>query len=612
MSLPNSPYDAFVQTTQRFPDHPFLHIPASARRAYASDHDGQCAALTLSYREMLAAIELRRLAYARAGYGAGDRVALMLENRPDFFEHFFALNALGASIVPLNGDSRAQEITYVAHHAGVVLAVGVDSTIERLHAALGDTVPLAEAKSDTLPAALRSPSPSRLASPSPTSASASASTSTSAAVPPLAPAPIALDESRPATPDEECAILYTSGTTGQPKGCILDNRYFLSIARLYLSEGGLCEMHTGVERLITPLPLFHMNALACSTMAMVLSGGCLIQLDRFHPRTWWQDVVASEATIMHYLGVMPAILLALEEDPGATQGTSGPTPTADHSTPATPQTPTQAQTHTPASATKSHRLRFGYGANVDPAHQHAFESRFGIPLIEAWAMTETGGAIVIAASHEPRHIGTRCFGTPREGMQVRLADPEGHEVADGTPGEMLVRRAGPAPREGFFRGYLKDPAATETAWAGGWFHTGDIVRRDESGRLHFVDRLKNIIRRAGENIAALEVEACLLEHEAVKQTAVIAAPDPLRDEEVMACVVIAPGHAADKATAASLQQWCLERLAYFKAPGYIAFIDALPTTSTNKVQKMRLAEFGANPLLAPLCFDLRAFKKRTG
>jgi acyl-CoA synthetase (AMP-forming)/AMP-acid ligase II len=562
MSLPNSPYEAFVQTTRRFPDHPFLHIPASARRVYTSDPHGECTALTLSYREMLAAIETQRVEYARAGYGSSARVALMVDNRPDFFVHFFALNALGASIVPLNGDSHAQEIVYIAQHSEIALAVGIGSGLVRLREALGESIPIfdacAPAGQDIASRQVSLP------------LHITTSAQTGAEVPDI----------HPATLDDECAIVYTSGTTGQPKGCLLDNRYFLSIAELYLSEGGLCEVRTGVERLITPLPLFHMNALACSTMAMVLSGGCVIQLDRFHPRSWWQDVATSGATIMHYLGVMPAILLGLD-DP------------AD------------------ADAARSHQVRFGYGANVDPVHQRTFESRFGIPLIEAWAMTETGGAIVIASSHEPRDIGTRCFGRPRDGMAVRLVDQEDREVANDVPGELLVRRAGPDQRQGFFRGYLKDAAATDAAWQGGWFHTGDIVRRDDDGNLHFVDRLKNIIRRAGENIAALEVEACLLEHVAVQQTAVIAAPDALRDEEVMACVVVAPGHAADRTTAASLQQWCLERLAYFKAPGYIAFVDALPTTSTNKVQKTRLAAFGANPLLAPLCFDLRAFKKRT-
>ena len=114
---------------------------------------------------------------------------------------------------------------------------------------------------------------------------------------------------------DECALLYTSGTTGKPKGCLLSNFYFLNVGQRYLDEGGLCAVRDGEERLITPLPFFHMNALAVSTTAMILSAGCVVQLDRFHPKTWWRDVADSGATIVHYLGVMPAILLGLAEDP---------------------------------------------------------------------------------------------------------------------------------------------------------------------------------------------------------------------------------------------------------------------------------------------------------
>ena len=176
----------------------------------------------------------------------------------------------------------------------------------------------------------------------------------------------------------ECALLYTSGTTGKPKGCLLSNFYFLNVGQRYLDEGGLCTVRPREDRLITPLPLFHMNALAVSTTAMILSGGCLIQLDRFHPRTWWRDVAESGATIVHYLGVMPAILNSHAED-----------------------------LHR-----KQHHVRFGYGANANPSDHAAFEERFGFPLVEAWAMTETGGGALIAASREPRHVGTRCIGSP--------------------------------------------------------------------------------------------------------------------------------------------------------------------------------------------------------
>src|SRR5262249_24201726 len=155
-------------------------------------------------------------------------------------------------------------------------------------------------------------------------------------------------------------------------------------------------------------------------------------------------------------------------------------------------------------------------------------------------------------------------------------------------GELLVRQLGADPGKGFFSGYYRDPAATAEAWRDGWFHTGDAVRRGEDGQLHFVDRRKNIIRRSGENIAALEVEAALAGHPAIQQVAVIATPDQVRDEEVMACVVLAQKELLRKETAISIQDWCLERLAYFKAPGYVAFLDELPVTSTNKVQKAKL------------------------
>ena len=133
------------------------------------------------------------------------------------------------------------------------------------------------------------------------------------------------------------------------------------------------------------------------------------------------------------------------------------------------------------------------------------------------------------------------------------------------------------------------------------------MRRGPDGQLHFVDRRKNIIRRAGENIAALEVEAALAGHPAVGQVAVIAKPDPVRDEEVMACIVANESIPANEDTAISIQEWCFDRLAYFKAPGYIAFLGELPVTSTNKVQKERLADFAIDP---NACFDLRDRKRR--
>jgi acyl-CoA synthetase (AMP-forming)/AMP-acid ligase II len=456
-----------------------------------------------SYAQALALVDDIAGRYRRAGYRRGHRVALRLPNCPQFLLHFLALNSLGISVLPLNPDARAAELEYVLGHSEASAVI------------TGDTL----------------------------------------AAPPPAPAPGAASE---------CALLYTSGTTGKPKGCLLSDFYFLNVGQRYLDEGGLCEVRHGAERLITPLPLFHMNALAVSSTAMILAAGCVVQLDRFHPKTWWRDVADSRATIVHYLGVMPAVLLSLDGSP----------------------------------LERAHAVRFGYGANANPRDHAAFEARFGFPLIEAWAMTETGGGALIAASREPRHVGTRCIGHPPPGLEILIDD---------LSGELLVRHSGSDPRRGFFSGYLKDAAATEEAWREGWFHTGDAVRRGPDGQLHFVDRRKNIIRRAGENIAALEVEAALAGHPAIAQVAVIAAPDDVRDEEVLACVVLGNKHLPTGDTAVSIQDWCLERLAYFKAPGHVAFIDELPTTSTNKVQKARLADFALDPARR---FDLRARKRR--
>src|SRR5688500_15202239 len=457
--------------------------------------------IELSYARTLDLVGEIAARYRRAGYRPGHRVALRLPNCPEFLPHFLALNSLGVSVLPLNPDARPAELDYLLGHSGASAVIDRD----------------------------------RLAAPPP-------------APPPGEAA--------------ECALLYTSGTTGRPKGCLLSDFYFLHVGQRYLDEGGLCAVRHGAERLITPLPLFHMNALAVSATAMILAAGCVVQLDRFHPKTWWRDVVDSGATIVHYLGVMPAILMNLPETPN------------------------------------NHPVRFGYGANANPKDHATFEARFGFPLIEAWAMTETGGGALVAASREPRHVGTRCVGFPPPGLEVSISETQ----------ELLVRSAGPDPRRGFFSGYLKDEAATEQAWHDGWFHTGDAVRRGADGALHFVDRLKNIIRRAGENIAALEVEAALAGHPAIGQVAVIAVPDAVRDEEVMACVVLGPGQRPTRETAVAIQDWCLERLAYFKAPGHVVFVEALPTTATNKVQKAKLADFAFS---AADSFDLRRRKRRT-
>lgn len=534
-------YQAFRRTTEAHADREFLCVLPQTAASYAIE------ARTWSYGQTAQEVEILLRRYREAGYGHGHRAGLMLENRPAFFFHWLALNALGVSVVPMSTEWRSAELEYLVGHSEICAAVvpgGRGPELVRAARAAGRPLGVARADLADLP---------------------------QAAIP--APAPGGPDA------DTECALLYTSGTTGRPKGCVLPNEYFLWAGTWYARLGGSCPIRPGRERLITPLPLSHMNAMACSSMVMLLTGGCIIQLDRFHPSTWWESVAGSGATIVHYLGVMPPMLL------GA-----------------------------PASARdRDHAVRFGFGAGVSPRLHAAFESRFGFPLIEAWAMTETGAGAVIIANREPRKVGTACFGRAEPEIEYRIVDDGGQDVAIGQPGELLVRHAGDAPRFGFFREYLKDPAATEAAWTGGYFHTGDVVQADADGDLHFVDRKKNVIRRSGENISAVEVESVLLQHPRIAAVGVTAVPDEVRGDEVMACVV-PRGQLEDADRVAfgqELTRFCLERLAYFKTPGFIGFCESLPLTATEKIQRARLKDLGQALMGGPACVDLRALKKRT-
>ncbi|MEL7029315.1 MAG: AMP-binding protein, partial [Pseudomonadota bacterium] len=284
----------------------------------------------------------------------------------------------------------------------------------------------------------------------------------------------------------------------------------------------------------------------------------------------------SGATIVHYLGVMPAILLNM--------------PPSDDET--------------------AHRVKFGFGAGVNPKHHAPFEERFGFPLVEAWAMTETGAGGCIIANREPRHVGTSCFGKPEPAVETRIVDEEDADVPTGGEGELLVRAAGSDPRKGFFTSYHKNPEETAKAWEGGWLHTGDVVRVGPDGAFHFVDRRKNVIRRSGENISALEVEAVLSLNPAIDQVVVAAVPDEMRGDEVLALIILKPGGAGDRAAAEAIFADAMADLVYFKAPGYVAFVDAFPLTASQKPKRADVKALGRTLVEEGAAFDLRALKKR--
>lgn len=536
----NTVYERFHQSAQRWADTEFLHVEAVTAKTYGIE------ARSYTWTQASNEVERLRAAYIEAGYGHGHRVGLMLENRPIYFFHWLALNGLGVSVVPLSAEMRSAELEYLIGHSEIALAV-----------VLPDRTALITSAAETAGI------PTRVADAQAT----------------VFPAP-AIPATQAHAPDRstECALLYTSGTTGRPKGCRLTNDYFLYTGDWYTSLGGHCPVRPGVERIMTPLPLNHVNAMCFSAMAVITAGGCIIQLDRFHPKSWWESVRAAGATIVHYLGVMPAMLL------------SAP----------------------PAESDIRHSVRWGFGAGVGAADHSVFEQRFGFPLVEGWAMTETGAGAAIHAHQGERHIGTHYIGQPSSQVQVRVVAEDGGEAPAGQTGELLVRASGTDPRRHFFAGYLKDEAATAEAWAGGWFRTGDVVRRDESGGLYFVDRKKNVIRRSGENISAVEVESVLNKHPAVKTAAVAATPDPVRGDEVLACVIARDTVPEEQRQeiAASIVRWSLDRLAYYKAPGYVAFVDALPVTSSQKIQRGELKTLAAQLPGQGRCIDTRHLKNR--
>jgi acyl-CoA synthetase (AMP-forming)/AMP-acid ligase II len=358
---------------------------------------------------------------------------------------------------------------------------------------------------------------------------------------------------------------------------MLSNEYFLRFGDWYASLAGMVTLQPGKERLLTPLPLVHVNALAVSLMVMIKTGGCLIQLDRFHPKTFWQVVRDSRATALHYLGVMPAILLNFDETDEDNIGV---------------------------------QVKFGFGSGSDPKHQGRFEKRFGFPLVEGWAQTECGAGGALHCQDEPRHVGTRCFGRVTKDVEVRLVDEQGNDVAQGLPGEVLVRAAGSNPRRGFFSGYYKNEEESQKVWEGGWLHTGDVAKQSEDGSFHFVDRKKNVIRRSGENIAAVEVEGVMFQSIAVANGGVAPVPDEIRGDEVMAIVILNEGYEPTETTAREIFDFCMEKLMYYKVPGYIAFKESLPLTATEKVQRAELKILCRELVEQGDCFDLRDYKKR--
>ena len=357
---------------------------------------------------------------------------------------------------------------------------------------------------------------------------------------PAAGTPCAAAELRPG---DTLTILYTSGTTGPSKGvCCPHAQYFWWA----VNTAALLELRPD-DALCTTLPLFHTNAL--NTFFQALLMGIPVTFEkRFSASDFYAALTRSQATVTYVLGAMVPILLARERS-------------AEES---------------------AHGARRALAPGV-PARFHAeFTERTGIVLVDGWGSTETNFVLGTTAARQRPGL----MGPVHDGFSARVVDADDNDVPDGEPGELIVRADAPFA---FATGYFGAPEKTVEAWRNLWFHTGDRVIREPDGYFRFVDRMKDAIRRRGENISSYEVEQVLLGHPAVALAAAFPVRSQLAEDEVMAAVVL---HAGQSVTHFELIQYCEPRLPYFAVPRYLEFVSTLPTTESGKVQKYKLAERG--------------------
>jgi crotonobetaine/carnitine-CoA ligase len=459
------------------------------------------------------------------GVGVGDRVAVMAGNRAQALEVVLGCGWIGAIAVPINTASMGPQIEYLLRDSGARVLVIEEPYLERLKRVGLAATPLGVI-------AVVGSSEAAVASPVAV-----------ACWPALGADETTATEAAAVRPGDPLAILYTSGTTGPAKGVVMPHAQFVA-------WGVNTARILGVDAddvLGTTLPLFHVNALNTAAQAL-LTGAEAVFEARFSATRYWQQVADARVSIVYLLGAMVPMLLAQPED----------------------------------AAERAHRVRIGLGPGVPMAAARAFEARSGVRLLEGYGSTETN--FVIAGDRGAPPDGS--MGRVQPGFEARVVDADEAELAPGEAGELVLRASEPWS---FSAGYFGKAGQTVQAWRNGWFHTGDRVVREADGRIRFLDRLKDAIRRRGENISSYEVEQVLLAHPAVAEAAAFPVRSELAEDEVMVALVARPGHALD---AAQVCAWCVERLPKFALPRYVDVVADLPRTENGKVRKFVLRERG--------------------
>lgn len=339
--------------------------------------------------------------------------------------------------------------------------------------------------------------------------------------------------------DDLANIQFTSGSSGLPKGCMLTHRYWLTLA--HAVHQAVIPL-TADDAMLTAQSFSYLDPQWALVLAL-MSGSRLVVLDRFRPSLLWDKIVEHNISFFYCLAAMPLMLL---------------------SSPAT-------------ASERRHRLRVVMCSAI-PSDRHAeLEERFGVPWLEAYGSTETGSDLGVALAEHITTRGTGTIGRPLSHREACIVDEAFRPLPDDVEGELVVRGAG------MMLGYWRNSEATAEAFHEGWYRTGDIARRDARGFYYLVGRRKDMIRRAGENIAAAEVEAVLQQHPAVIIAACVAVPDPIRTEEVRAFIV-----RSTEVSVAELLDFLKHRLARFKIPRYWTFVSSLPMTPSERVAKPML------------------------
>ncbi|MGZ3456392.1 MAG: class I adenylate-forming enzyme family protein [Polyangiales bacterium] len=464
---------------------------------------------SLSYREVAERADRAAVKYASLGVRRGDRVGVMTQNHPSTLFTFFALARLGAIMVPINPDFGVEEARYVFEHAGVSGVLSSPALLELVKSACGRLTPFFLTTEDSL--------------------------SESGEPPPIV-----------GTADDTCVLVYTSGTTGFPKGVMHSQRNVL-----LAGEGFVERMHLEPDdRLLCVLPMFHINALFYSFAGALAAGATLILEPKFSASSFWRTVSESRATEVNTLAAVSNILMRRSREefvPG-------------------------------------HALRKIYGAPFNEETYRVFREEFGVPtLIEGYGMSEIPG-VLNNPFEGPHAIGSmgKPSRHPDHSMpfaEMKVVDADGNDLPDGEIGELLVR----TPL--VMLGYYRDPEQTAAAFRDGWFVTGDLGKRDENGYFWFVARKKDIIRKRGENISGAELDRVIGAHPSVLEAAAIPVPSELGEDDILVAVVARPG---ETLSAEAIAAWCRDRLSPIKVPRYVVFVDALPKTATHRVEKYKM------------------------